>query len=197
MNYSKCSSLVTVSAPEAVEADAARTVYWIKSWSETDMKPKGVVAFWDGDVLVGISVAPYDVARGGPWQEQRLFGMDTRNDGVRGESTMLVEDDWITSLVLHIPTLDFGHCSRRQYSDTIAEEAEDVTTSPRGLTVSTEKSLVALLTISKDKPANCRVSGRPQYGEEIAFWNYEPWLCTKDIKGCSELVHNRYHRNDW
>ncbi|ROW17103.1 hypothetical protein VPNG_01391 [Cytospora leucostoma] len=82
LNYSRCSSLVTVSAPEAVEADVAWTVYWIKSWSETDMKPKGVVTFWDGDVLVGISVAPYDVARGGPWQEQRLLGMDTSTHGV-------------------------------------------------------------------------------------------------------------------
>ena len=137
LEHSKCSSFVTVSAPDAAKADVVRNSYWIMSWSELYSTTKDITTFWDNGSLVGISVAPGDVLRRDTGREWQLLGMDNRNEGVHGTYMKVDKDDWVTGLILHIPFLNICRYIRQRRQDaTTAEDLEGTATSPKGLTVS-------------------------------------------------------------
>lgn len=128
--FSKCSSFVTVSAPETLKIDVSRNTYWLKSWSEIPSRQKVLEVFWDDeDSLAGISLTPNG-------ERRRLVGRDTATEGVRlGHAMSLDEGDWITGLILHIPSLNFGSAKKRHHANPPKDPNGRVHISPKGVTV--------------------------------------------------------------
>lgn len=134
MESSDCSSFLTISGPNARTVDVARNAYWFKSWSEMHSEPKVFTTFWDGASLAGISLG---VGSGVTGMGRRLLGRDGSTDGIYGDLMRLQNNEWITGVILHIPTLDICAFERQKYRHATVDEASRVATSPQGLTVST------------------------------------------------------------
>lgn len=136
LKYSKCSSFVSTSGPDATKTDVVRNAYWIESWSEMHSQPNEFATFWDGSSLVGIAFGPYGVSREVMGQEWRLLGRDSSTGGIHGSCRRLEPSEWITAIILHIPPIDIFCLKRRALRDATDDEIGNVATSPRGLTVS-------------------------------------------------------------
>ncbi|OCL02984.1 hypothetical protein AOQ84DRAFT_326619 [Glonium stellatum] len=101
--HSVSAQMPMVLHPQLKEGVSTVAKQWIRSWNEIDSEPSIFETFWNNEnALVGLSVTfESDTRVFGRSDIDAIGGEIIRKQGVR-----IPADDWITSLVLHIPEMN-------------------------------------------------------------------------------------------